>query len=68
MGGRETLEHLRAFAPQVKAVISSGYANDPMMANFAQYGFSGVLAKPYTVAGLSDVLQRLIGPTALKLR
>jgi two-component system cell cycle sensor histidine kinase/response regulator CckA len=68
MGGRETLERLRALDPQVKAVISSGYANDPVMASFAQYGFSGVLAKPYTVAGLSDVLQCLVGPTALRLR
>ena len=68
MGGRETLKRLRALAPQVKAVISSGYANDPMMANFAQYGFSSVLAKPYTIAALHDALQRVIGPIALQLR
>jgi PAS domain S-box-containing protein len=61
MGGKETLEHLRAIDPQVKALISSGYANDPIMANFAQYGFSGVVSKPYTAHRLSDALQRVLG-------
>jgi PAS domain S-box-containing protein len=60
LGGRETLAQLRALAPQVKAIISSGYANDPIMANFAQYGFSGVIAKPYTVESLRHALLRVL--------
>ncbi len=60
MGGLETLEPLRAIDPQAKVLISSGYANNPVMANFQQYGFNGVIAKPYTMQKLHDVLQQVI--------
>ncbi len=60
MGGIEVLEPLRAIDPQAKVLISSGYANNPVMANFQQYGFNGVIAKPYTVQRLLDVLQHVI--------
>ena len=60
MGGREAMAHLRAMDPQVCAIVSSGYANDPLMANFSAYGFRGVLSKPYTVEGLNEALQRAI--------
>jgi PAS domain S-box-containing protein len=60
LGGKEAIEHLRALDPQVKALISSGYTNDPIMANFAQYGFSGVVTKPYTVEWLQQTLQRIL--------
>jgi two-component system, cell cycle sensor histidine kinase and response regulator CckA len=60
LGGKEAIEHLRALNPQVKALISSGYANNPIMANFAQYGFSGVVTKPYTVERLQQALQRIL--------
>jgi two-component system cell cycle sensor histidine kinase/response regulator CckA len=60
MGGKEAIATLRAIDPQVKAIVSSGYSDDPVMANFRQYGFSGVVAKPYTVQGLSDALQRVM--------
>jgi PAS domain S-box-containing protein len=57
MGGRETIAHLRTLNPQVVALLSSGYANDPMMANPAQYGFRGIIAKPYTVEKLQETLR-----------
>jgi two-component system cell cycle sensor histidine kinase/response regulator CckA len=60
MGGKDAIATLRVIDPQVKAIVSSGYSDDPVMANFRQYGFSGVVAKPYTVQGLSDVLQRVM--------
>ena len=60
MGGLEALAPLRAIDPQAKVLISSGYANNPVMANFQQYGFDGVIAKPYTVQRLHDVLQHVI--------
>ena len=41
MGGQDTITHLRALDPQVKALISSGYATDPVMADYAPYGFDG---------------------------
>jgi signal transduction histidine kinase len=60
IGGLETLNHLRAIDPQVKALISSGYANNPVMADWAYYGFSGVVAKPYTLAQLQETLHNVL--------
>jgi CheY-like chemotaxis protein len=60
MGGRETIAHLRAIDPQIRAIASSGYATDPLMAHHRAYGFHGVLSKPYTVEGLEEVLQRVL--------
>ncbi len=61
MGGYETVQRLRVVDPQVRAIVSSGYSNDPLMTNFQQYGFSGVIAKPYQMAELGKVLQDVIG-------
>ena len=60
MGGLETLHRLRAIDPQVKALISSGYANNPVMADWAYYGFRGVVAKPYTMAQLQETLHNVL--------
>ena len=60
MGGKETIEKLLKIDPQVKAIVSSGYSDDPIMANFKEYGFSEVIAKPYRVVELSKILQRVI--------
>ncbi len=60
MGGKETVEELRKIDPQIKAIVSSGYSEDPIMANFAEYGFSAVIAKPYTVVELSKILQEVL--------
>jgi len=60
MGGLETLTRLRVIDPQVTALISSGYANNPVMADWAHYGFSGVVAKPYTIAQLQEALHNVL--------
>jgi CheY-like chemotaxis protein len=60
MGGAETIARLRAIDPGVRALVSSGYSNDPVLADFADYGFSGRVAKPYTAEGLSFALGRLL--------
>lgn len=60
MGGKETIQNLLQIDPGVKAVVSSGYSDDPVMANFREYGFKGVVAKPYTIEELSETLKRVI--------
>ncbi|MBU0680359.1 MAG: PAS domain S-box protein [Proteobacteria bacterium] len=59
MGGKETLAKLKEIDPEVKAIVSSGYANDPIMANFREHGFCGVIPKPYKVEDLSKTLNSL---------
>lgn len=60
MGGKEALPLLKEIDPQVKAIVSSGYASDPVMAAFREYGFSAVLRKPYRLEDLSKVLKDLL--------
>jgi two-component system cell cycle sensor histidine kinase/response regulator CckA len=60
MGGMEAIQHLLAQAPQARALVSSGYADHPIMASYQDYGFQGVIAKPYKISGLSEVLQKVI--------
>ncbi|MGD1074948.1 MAG: PAS domain S-box protein [Thermodesulfovibrionales bacterium] len=60
MGGKETVRRLIEIDPEVKAIVSSGYSNDPVMAEYTKYGFSGVIAKPYTCEELSQVLHGVI--------
>lgn len=58
LGGTETLRQILTLNPRARAIVSSGYSNDPVMADFADYGFIDRIAKPYTVAKLTEVLQR----------
>lgn len=58
MGGKETVEILRDIDPDVKAIVSSGYSDNPVLANYRDYGFSGILSKPYVI---EDVLKAING-------
>jgi CheY-like chemotaxis protein len=60
MGGAETIGHLRAIDPHVRAIVSSGYSSDPVMGNYRDFGFSDVIAKPFQARGLSLVLRRVL--------
>jgi len=59
MGGREALNLLLQLDPGVKAVVSSGYANDTTVSDFQSFGFAGVLSKPYTLHEIQKVLAGL---------
>ncbi len=59
MGGREAVKRLLALDPDAKVLVSSGYSNDPVMAEYGKYGFRGVVAKPYSAAELSRALRKL---------
>jgi len=60
MGGKEALERLLEIDPQVKAIVSSGYSTDPIMAEFRRNGFQGCVAKPYKLQDLSQILQSVL--------
>jgi PAS domain S-box-containing protein len=61
LGGKETIKKLFELDPQVRAIVCSGYSNDPVMANHREYGFRGVLTKPFTMKELDDQIHRVIG-------
>ncbi|MCK5682003.1 PAS domain S-box protein [bacterium] len=56
MGGREAIKHLREIDSEVIAIVSSGYSQDPVMADFEAYGFNAMVPKPYKVESLVAVL------------
>lgn len=58
MGGKETVTALKKINPYVKAIVSSGYSDNPVMANYREYGFAGVLTKPYTLEDLLESLEK----------
>lgn len=60
MGGKEAIRYLLELDPTVKAVASSGYSDDPVMAYHFEYGFQAVLTKPYTLKDLDSTLRRVI--------
>jgi PAS domain S-box-containing protein len=60
MGGMEAFERMRAADPRVLALVSSGYSTDPIMADFAQYGFAARVPKPYEIGELRDTLARVV--------
>jgi PAS domain S-box-containing protein len=60
MGGKEAIKRLIEIDPQVKAIVSSGYSNDPIMSHFREFGFSGVVAKPYSIRTLGETIKKVM--------
>ncbi|MEI7891658.1 MAG: PAS domain S-box protein [Myxococcales bacterium] len=60
MGGLECIRGLQGLDPNVKAVVSSGYSNDPVMSDFRSHGFAGVIVKPYRLEELQKLLSHLL--------
>ena len=60
MGGRETIQKLKEIDSNVKAIVSSGYSNDPVLADFKRFGFEAVLVKPYKIETLSSTIAEVI--------
>ncbi len=61
VGGREAIQHLKALDQNVVALVSSGYSNDPVIATPEQFGFKGMVAKPYNLSDLGKALDRALG-------
>jgi len=64
IGGKEVVGMLRQLDPELKAVISSGYTNDPVVENYARYGFDDALSKPYSLSELGDKLDKMLNGKA----
>ena len=60
MGGKETIQQLIKIDPEIKGIVSSGYSDDPGMTDYKKYGFSGVVAKPYTLEELGEKLNQVL--------
>lgn len=60
MGGEEAVRELLKIDPKVKTIICSGYSNDPVIANYQKYGFSGFTTKPFTIENLSQLIAGLL--------
>ena len=64
MGGRETMQKLLSLDPHIKAIICSGYTDDPVVSHHADYGFKDALTKPHKVEELDAMLRRIIADPA----
>lgn len=60
MGGKEIIKKMRELDPNVKAIVSSGYANHPVMEDFRSFGFDGIVTKPFGMEQLSEVLRQVM--------
>jgi len=65
MGGRETMEKLREIDPDVKTIVSSGYSHDQVVANFRDFGFVGVVSKPYKPSELGKTLHEVLSGSGI---
>lgn len=59
MGGKETIQKLTEIDPNVRAIISSGYFDDPVMLDYKDYGFKSVITKPYKLEELVNMIKTL---------
>ena len=60
MGGKEAIKRLTEIDPNIKAIVSSGYSDSPVVTNYKKYGFIGVVAKPYSINELSEKLNEVL--------
>lgn len=66
MGGVRAMERLRQLDPEVLAIVSSGYSDDPVMAKPAAYGFAAVLPKPYEPADMLRLVKAVLAQREVK--
>jgi CheY-like chemotaxis protein len=60
MGGKETIRALREIDPGIRAIVSSGYSNDPVLAEYQKYGFIARVEKPYRMQELGKTLHGVL--------
>ena len=60
MGGKEAVQEILKLNPGARVVVSSGYSNDPILANFRDYGFCAAMVKPFKIRDLEEIINRNI--------
>lgn len=60
MGGKDAVQEILKIAPDAQVIVSSGYSNDPVMANYQQYGFKAAIAKPFMLADLNKIITTVL--------
>ncbi|RPH37660.1 MAG: response regulator [Desulfobulbaceae bacterium] len=60
MGGSEAVVEILAIDPQARVLVSSGYSNNQIMTNFAEYGFRGVIEKPFDMQALQEAIEAVL--------
>jgi PAS domain S-box-containing protein len=64
MGGQEAVGRMQKIDPTVRAIVSSGYAMDPVMSKFKEHGFCAMIAKPYEIEALGRVVAEVLAQPA----
>ncbi|MCK5679265.1 response regulator [bacterium] len=60
MGAEAAIKKIHEIDPQAKAIVCSGYSNDPVMAGFSEYGFCAAMVKPFKMRELLDVVAKVV--------
>ena len=60
MGGTDAVREILSVNPEAKVIVASGYSNDPVMANFRDYGFSAAVAKPFDLNELNRAVRSVL--------
>jgi two-component system cell cycle sensor histidine kinase/response regulator CckA len=60
MGGKEAAERLVEVDSDARIIVSSGYSDDPVMSNFREHGFHGIVVKPYRLEELREVVHKVL--------
>jgi two-component system cell cycle sensor histidine kinase/response regulator CckA len=60
MGGKEAVQKIHQLNSDAKVIVSSGYSNDPIMANYQEFGFCAAIGKPFTFADLKQTIFRVM--------
>lgn len=60
VGGKDAVQNILDIDPKARVIVSSGYSNDPIMANYHEYGFVAAVVKPYQVKELEKILAKAL--------
>jgi PAS domain S-box-containing protein len=60
MGGKDAVQEILRINPEAKVIVESGYSNDPVMANYQEYGFKASIAKPFQLVELNKIIHTVL--------